>query len=95
MTTPRAGDFGNELSLSRDEAIDLGLLVAGSGARIASTVRIVPAEDDGRKFGPVEIGADAVIRDHVMLGTGTRIGSRVLIGHNCALRRNVRSAMIA
>ena len=77
-----------ELSLSRDEAIASGILIVDPKARISPSVRVVPTEDDGRDFGPIEIGEDAIIRDSVVLSTGTRIGKRVLIGHNCVLRRN-------
>jgi acetyltransferase-like isoleucine patch superfamily enzyme len=78
-----------EQSLGRDEALERGLLICAPGCRVASTIRIVPVEDDGRDFGPVEIGEDSIIRDGVVLSTGSRIGSRVLIGHNCVMRRRV------
>jgi acetyltransferase-like isoleucine patch superfamily enzyme len=77
-------------SLSRDEAIAAGLLIVGAGARVASSVRIVPAEDDGRHFGPVTVGDEAIVRDNVVIGTGSIIGAKVLLGHNCVLRRGVR-----
>lgn len=79
-----------EHSLSRETALDRGLLVIGQGARVAPTVRIVPNEDDGRHFGPVNIGDDTIIREGVILSTGVQIGSRVLVGHHCVLRRRVR-----
>jgi len=78
-----------EQSLSREAALERGLLILGSGCRIAPSIRIVPAEDDGREFGPVEIGDDTIVRDGVILSTGVRLGSRVLVGHNCVLRRRV------
>jgi acetyltransferase-like isoleucine patch superfamily enzyme len=77
-------------SLSRDAALECGRLVLGSGCRIAPTIRIVPSDDDGREFGPVEIGEGTIVRDGVILSTGARIGSRVLVGHNCVLRRSVQ-----
>ncbi len=77
-------------SLARDAALERGLLILGDGCRIAPTIRIVPTEDDGRKFGPVEIGDGSIVRDGVILSTGVRIGCRVLVGHNCVLRRRVR-----
>jgi acetyltransferase-like isoleucine patch superfamily enzyme len=76
-------------SLARDAALERGLLILGNGCRIAPTTRIVPTEDDGREFGPVEIGEGSIVRDGVILSTGARIGCRVLIGHNCVLRRSV------
>jgi acetyltransferase-like isoleucine patch superfamily enzyme len=79
-----------EISFSRDEALARGLLRHGARTRIASSVRIVPLEDDGSDYGPVEIGEDCIIRDNVVLSTGCRLGNHVLIGHQCALRRNVR-----
>jgi acetyltransferase-like isoleucine patch superfamily enzyme len=79
-----------EYSLSREMALDRGLLVIGPGSRVAPTVRIIPSEDDGRHFGPVEIGANTTIREGVILSTGARIGSRVLVGHHCVLRRRVQ-----
>jgi acetyltransferase-like isoleucine patch superfamily enzyme len=90
MTVPFA-DSGSahEPSVSRDEALDLGLLTIGEGSTVAPSVRIVPVEDNGDRFGPVEIGAGTIVRDGVVLGTGTRIGDRVLIGHHCVLRRRV------
>ncbi len=80
----------DEISLSRDEAISAGLLRYGPGTRIAPSVRVVPREDDGSEWGPIEIGENCIIRDNVVLSTGTRIGSHVLIGMNSALRRNIR-----
>jgi UDP-2-acetamido-3-amino-2,3-dideoxy-glucuronate N-acetyltransferase len=79
-----------EQSLSRDEALDLGLLVRGKGSRVAPTIRIILAEDDGQEFGPVEIGDNTIIREGVVLSTGCRIGNEVLVGHNCVLRRRVQ-----
>lgn len=79
-----------EISLSRDEAVARGLLVIGKGTRVAPSIRVVPREDDGRDFGPIEIGENCIVRDNVVLSTGTRIGNNVLIGHQCAMRRNVR-----
>jgi len=79
-----------EQSLSRDVALERGLLILGNGCRIAPTIRIIPAEDDGREFGPVEVGEGAIVRDGVILSTGARIGCRVLVGHNCVVRRRVR-----
>jgi acetyltransferase-like isoleucine patch superfamily enzyme len=78
-----------EQSLTRDAALESGLLIVGAGSRVAPTIRIIPTEDDGREFGPVEIGEEAIIRDGVILSTGSRIGRRVLIGHNCVMRRRV------
>jgi acetyltransferase-like isoleucine patch superfamily enzyme len=78
-----------EQSLERDAALELGLLILGNGCRVAPTIRIIPNEDDGREFGPVEIGEGSIVRDGVVLSTGSRIGRRVLIGHNCVLRRRV------
>jgi acetyltransferase-like isoleucine patch superfamily enzyme len=79
-----------EPSLSRDAALERGLLIMGNGCRIAPTVRIIPTEDDGREFGPVEIGQGSIIRDGVILSTGVCIGCRVIVGHNSVLRRSVR-----
>ncbi len=79
-----------EQSVARDAALERGLLIVGSGCRIAPTIRIIPTEDDGREFGPVEIGEGSIVRDGVILSTGVRIGCRVLVGHNCVLRRRVR-----
>lgn len=79
-----------EQSLSREAALECGLLILSAGCRVAPTIRIIPAEDDGQEFGPVEIGEGAIIRDGVVLSTGSRIGRRVLVGHNCVLRRRVR-----
>jgi acetyltransferase-like isoleucine patch superfamily enzyme len=79
-----------EYSLPPDTAIERGLLVSGNGCRISPTVRIIPTEDDGRDFGPVEIGDETIIREGVVLSTGVRIGRRVLIGHQCVLRRRVQ-----
>jgi len=79
-----------EQSLSRDAAIERGLLILGTGCHVAPTIRIVPTEDDGREFGPVEIGDGSIVRDGVILSTGSRIGRRVLVGHNCVLRRRVQ-----
>lgn len=76
-----------EPSLSRDEALAIGALVLGAGARVAASVRIIPREDDGTDFGPVEIGENAIVRDGVILSTGSRIGRNVMIGHNCVIRR--------
>lgn len=78
-----------EQSLGRDAALERGLLVCGTGCRIAPSVRIIAVEDDGREFGPVQIGDDTIVRDGVVLSTGCRIGRRVLVGHNCVLRRRV------
>ena len=78
-----------ELSLGRDAALERGLLILEDGCRVAPTIRIVPTEDDGQEFGPVEIGGGSIIRDGVILSTGVRIGRRVLVGHNCVLRRRV------
>ncbi len=66
-----------------------GLLIVGDRARVASTVRIIPTEDNGQRFGPVKIGEDSIIREHVVIGAGSLIGARVLVGHNCVLRRSV------
>ena len=63
-----------EQSLTRDAALDRGLLILGNGCRIAPTIRIVPTEDDGREFGPVKIGEDSIVRDGVILSTGACIG---------------------
>jgi acetyltransferase-like isoleucine patch superfamily enzyme len=79
-----------EQSVARDAALERGLLILGNRCRIAPTIRIVPTEDDGREFGPIEIGDDAIVRDGVVLSTGVRVGCRVLVGHNCVLRRRVR-----
>jgi acetyltransferase-like isoleucine patch superfamily enzyme len=79
-----------EQSLTRDAALDRKLLIIGGGCRIAPTIRIVPTEDDGREFGPVEIGNDSIVRDGVILCTGISVGARVIIGHNCVLRRRVK-----
>lgn len=79
-----------EQSLSRDEALSRGLLIVGAESRVAPTVRIIPAEDDGREFGPVTVGARTIIREAVVLSTGVRIGSDVLVGHHCVLRRRVQ-----
>lgn len=85
-------DIGNDFaqSLSRDEAVSAGLLMIGAAARVAYSVRIVPAEDDGKHFGPVCVGEEAIIRDNVVIGTGSVVGPKVLLGHNCVLRRCVR-----
>ena len=90
--TVRIVGFGrpSRESLSRDEAVDQGLLIVGVNAHVSPTVRIIPAEDDGSHFGPVEIGKSTIIREHVVLSTGTLIGSHVLVGHQCVLRRRVR-----
>jgi acetyltransferase-like isoleucine patch superfamily enzyme len=61
----------------------------GEGSKVAATVRIVTAEDDGQEFGPVVIGSGTIVRDGVVLSTGARIGSRILIGHNCVTRRRL------
>jgi len=79
-----------EQSLSRDAALECGLLIFEQDCRVASTVRIVPSEDDGRQFGPVVIGENSIVRDGVILSTGVRIGSHVLVGHHCVLRRRVQ-----
>lgn len=79
-----------ELSLSRDEALARGLLIVGSGSRIAPSVRVIPREDDGSDYGPVVVGENCIVRDNVVLSTGTKLGNNVLIGLNSALRRNVR-----
>lgn len=79
-----------EISLSRDEAIASGHLIIDPKARVAPSIRIVPQEDNGKEYGPIEIGEDAIVRDGVVLSTGTRIGKRVLVGHNCVIRRNFR-----
>ena len=79
-----------ELSMSRDEALDAGLLIVGAGSRVASSVRIVPREDNGEDFGPVTIGEDCIVRDNVVLGTGTTFGNKVLVGFQCVFRRNIR-----
>ncbi len=79
-----------EQSLTRDAALKCGLLILGNGCRIAPSIRIVPSEDDGAEFGPVEIGESSIVRDGVVLSTGVRIGRRVLVGHNCVLRRRVQ-----
>jgi acetyltransferase-like isoleucine patch superfamily enzyme len=76
--------------LSREEALDRGLLIIAQSTRVAPTVRIIPNEDDGRHFGPVNIGDDTIIREGVILSTGVQIGSRVLVGHHCVLRRKVQ-----
>jgi acetyltransferase-like isoleucine patch superfamily enzyme len=65
-------------------------LILGKCCVIAPTARIIPNEDDGGHFGPVEIGEGAIVREGVVLSTGVRIGRRVLIGHHCVLRRRVR-----
>ncbi|MBN9121153.1 MAG: hypothetical protein J0I06_18715, partial [Planctomycetes bacterium] len=41
------------------------------------------------EFGPVVIGPGTIVRDGVVLSTGARIGSRILIGHNCVTRRRL------
>jgi acetyltransferase-like isoleucine patch superfamily enzyme len=77
-------------SLARDAAIERGLLIVGNGCRIAPTIRFVASEDDGREFGPAEIGEGTIVRDGVILSTGVSIGRDVLLGHNCVVRRRVR-----
>jgi acetyltransferase-like isoleucine patch superfamily enzyme len=79
-----------EQTLSRDAAIDRRLLIVASGCRIAPTIRVVAAEDDGRDFGPVKIDKDTIVRDGVILSTGVSIGAHVLVGHNCVVRRCVK-----
>jgi acetyltransferase-like isoleucine patch superfamily enzyme len=63
------------------------MLAIGTGAQVAPSVRIVPREDDGSEFGPVEIGANSIVRDGCVIATGSRIGRNVLIGNNCVIRR--------
>ncbi|MFN0263786.1 DapH/DapD/GlmU-related protein [Tepidamorphus sp. 3E244] len=76
-----------ELSLSRDEALAAGVLILAPGARVSPSIRVVPREDDGTDHGPVEIGEDTIVREGVVLSTGTRLGRNVMVGHNCVIRR--------
>jgi len=78
-----------ELSISLEAALAQGVILIGPGAQVAASVRVVPREDDGRDFGPIEIGEGTIVRDCVILSTGVRIRRRVLVGHHCVLRRCV------
>lgn len=79
-----------ELSMSRDEALAAGLLIIGARSRVASSVRIVPREDNGADYGPVTIGEDCIVRENVVLSTGTTFGNKVLVGHQSVFRRNIK-----
>ncbi len=78
-----------EKSFLADEAVAAGLLIVHETARLYSGVRIVPTEDDGRHWGPVTIAAGAVVREGVIICSGTAVGENSIVGHGVVLRRSV------
>ncbi len=72
------------------EAVAAGLLVVHATARVYEGVRIVPTEDNGRHYGPVTVAAGALVREGVIICSGTTIGENSVVGHGVVLRRGVR-----
>ncbi len=77
-------------SYTPHEAAAAGFLNAHETARVADGVRIIPYEDDGRHWGPVTIGAGALVREGVIICSGASIGDETILGHNVVIRRGAQ-----
>ncbi len=77
-------------SLDARTAVIEGFAEIAPSALIASGVRIVPFEDDGKSFGLIRIGPSVRIREGTIICSGVEIGENTIIGHNVVLRRSAR-----
>lgn len=79
----------SKYSLNINDALKAGIIKMDDSSIISPNVRIISKEDDGKSYGTIVIGSNTIIREGVVICSGTKIGNNCLIGHMSIIRKCV------